>query len=45
MKIYETVCFAICAATRCTIADLEGLYTEAVQLATMIKRNFEELGI
>lgn len=45
MKICETGCFAICATIRCTIAGPENLNAEAVRLAAVIKRNFEELGI
>ena len=45
MKNSETGCFAFCAREACTILGLENLNAEAVQLATTIKKNFEELGI
>lgn len=45
MKICETGCSAMCAATRCTNAGLEGLNAEAAQLAATIKKKYEALGI
>lgn len=43
MKICETGRFAMSATTRCTIAGPENLNAEAMRLAAVIKRNFEEL--
>lgn len=45
MNNCEKGCFVICAAPRYTIAVLEGLEAEAVQLAATIRRNFKELGV
>ncbi len=45
MNNCETACFAIGARRACSIGELKDLNAEAVQLATTIKRNFEELGV
>jgi len=45
MNNCETGCFVICAALCYTIAVLEDLEVEAVQLAATIKKNFEELRV
>jgi hypothetical protein len=43
MKDCEAGSFANCARGTCIIFGLKNLHTEAVQLASTIKRNFEEL--
>lgn len=45
MKICETGCFVICAATRCVNGKLKYLNAEPVRLAATIKKNFGEPGI
>jgi len=42
---YETACFTVCAVPHGIVADLKYLNAEAVQLAALIKKNFEELGV
>lgn len=45
MKNCETGSFAHCARGTCIIFRLKNLHAEAVQLAAMIKKNFEEMGV
>ena len=40
-----TGCFTLCARGTCITVELESLYPETISLVSMIKKNFEELGV